>query len=158
MMSKKKLMIFVVIVVVLSPMVLFARTQPASFGRAWDGTKEDLFLISGNGALNPGYVSNMDSSSTQLWVMPLEFDTPGTKNICISGKKNLNSDSLSCAMYSYNRDGTPIGNTFFPVFNDAGVATKCVYNVNIVASSMNFLYCNVGKNYSAELYGVDYTP
>jgi hypothetical protein len=149
-MKAKRLVFGIVLMIILCPGLLLARTQPASMGRSLIVTT--AFSVSSSAA---GGIVNENPSDDHYWSMPLLFDTSGNKNICVSAYKTYSTDRLDCYFQSWSQTGTSLSNRTFSSFA-SGASTRCINNVNIVAGSINSVVCRIESNRQVIVYGLDY--
>jgi hypothetical protein len=153
-MYSKKIITVIAIMSILMPVCLTAATLPPSAGRSFFANDRSSFSVSYSATPPMGSIRNT-STSTKNWVMPLVFDSGGSKTIYITGYKAPAGSYLYCIFYSWYANGTPAGNVSFPSFTVGGVSTQSI-TTTIIAGTMSHINCGVGGNSTSVIYGVDY--
>ena len=149
-MQSKLLAAVVAIAISGVPAAVFARTMPASLGNPYN-QNDTCFAVSTRGGIR-----NTCQGVLSFWVIPMPFDTSGSKTVKLTGNKVTANTILTCTMRSTNPSGALSTLATFDFSGQPTGWSTITRTVTMPSGNAAWLDCQVGGQNNAELEMVDY--
>lgn len=152
-MNRSLLFILLAITIIAVPAGLLARKQPALLGNPQYGSDSSCFRHT-----NYGGVANY-CSSNKSWIVPLTYDSTGSKTITVRIYKEYASGTMSCSYFSCSPTNSNCSGSATFNFNSssAGFHSKPA-TVSVPSGYLGYVTCYMnGTSSPVEFNSVDYT-